>query len=43
VFVQMVIGMKLTDRLPMLAAAIAGFELFMFAQDEVSKWKGRRG
>jgi hypothetical protein len=43
VFVEMVLGMKLTDRLPMLAAAIAGFELFLFAHDEVNNWKRRRG
>jgi hypothetical protein len=43
VFVQMVLGMMLTDRLPMLAAAIAGFELFLFAQDELNKRKRRRG
>jgi hypothetical protein len=43
VFVQMAIGMKITDTLPMLAASIAGFELFLFAQDLVSKRKGRRG
>ena len=43
VFVQMAIGMKLSDTLPMLAASIAGFELFLFAQDVVNKRKGRRG
>jgi len=43
VFVQMAMGMKLTDTLPMLAASIAGFELFLFAQDVVNKRKGRRG
>jgi hypothetical protein len=43
VFVQMAMGMKITDTLPMLAASIAGFELFLFAQDLVSKRKGRRG
>ena len=43
VYVQMAIGMKITDTLPMLAASIAGFELFLFAQDLVNKRKGRRG
>ena len=43
VFVQMAIGMKLSDTLPMLAASIAGFELFLFAQDGGNKRKGRRG
>ena len=43
VFGQMLLGMKLTDRLPMLAAAIAGFELFLFAHDEVNKRRRRRG
>ena len=43
VFVQMALGMKITDTLPMLAASIAGFELFLFAQDVVNKRKGRRG
>jgi hypothetical protein len=43
VFVQIGVGMKVTDRLPMLAAAIAGFELFLFAQDELNKRKRRRG
>ena len=43
VFVQMAMGMKITDTLPMLAASIAGFELFLFAQDVVNKRKGRRG
>jgi hypothetical protein len=43
VFGEMVFGMKVTDTLPMLAAAIAGFELFLFAQDEVNKRKRRRG
>jgi hypothetical protein len=43
VFVQMATGMKITDTLPMLAASIAGFELFLFAQDLVNKRKGRRG
>ena len=43
VFVQMAMGMKLSDTLPMLAASIAGFELFLFAQDEVNKRRGRRG
>jgi hypothetical protein len=43
VFGQMVLGMKLTDRLPMLAAAIAGFELFLFAHEEVNKRWRRRG
>jgi len=27
----------------MLAASIAGFEMFLFAQDEVNKRKRRRG
>jgi hypothetical protein len=43
VFVQMAMGIKMTDTLPMLAASIAGFELFLFAQDEVNKRKRRRG
>ena len=42
-FVQMWMGMKITDTLPMLAASIAGFELFLFAQDLVNRRKGRRG
>ena len=43
VFVQMWMGVKITDTLPMLAASIAGFELFLFVQDEVNKRKRRRG
>ena len=43
VFVQMAMGMKLSGTLPMLAASIAGFELFLFAQDVVNKRRGRRG
>ena len=43
VFVQMALGVKMSDTLPMLAASIAGFELFLFAQDVVNKRKGRRG
>ena len=43
VFVQMWMGLKITDKLPMLAASIAGFEMFLFAQDEVNKRKRRRG
>ena len=43
VFVQMYLGMKVTDTLPMLAASIAGFELFLFAQDVANKRKRRRG
>jgi hypothetical protein len=42
-FGQMYLGYKLTDTLPMLAASIAGFELFLFAQDIVHKRKSRRG
>jgi hypothetical protein len=36
-------GIKITDTLPMLAASIAGFELFLFAQDVANKRKRRRG
>jgi hypothetical protein len=43
VFVQMALGRPVTDTLPMLVAAIAGFELFLFAQDVVAKRRGRRG
>jgi len=43
VFVQMAMGIKMSDTLPMLASSIAGFELFLFAQDMVNKRKGRRG
>ena len=43
VFVQMAMGVKLSDTLPMLAASISGFELFLFAQDVINKRKGRRG
>ena len=43
VFVQMAMGIKMSDTLPMLAASIAGFELFLFAQDVANKRKGRRG
>ena len=43
VFVQMWLGVKMSDTLPMLASSIAGFELFLFAQDMVNKRKGRRG
>ena len=43
VSVQMWMGAKITDTLPMLAASIAGFELFLFAQDEVHQRKRRRG
>jgi hypothetical protein len=43
VFGEMYLGYTVTDTLPMLAASIAGFELFLFAQDEVNKRKRRRG
>ena len=43
VFVQFALGVKVSGTLPMLAAAIAGFELFLFAQDEVNKRWRRRG
>jgi hypothetical protein len=43
VFGEMYLGSTVTDTLPMLAASIAGFELFLFAQDEVNKRRGRRG
>jgi hypothetical protein len=43
VFGEMGFGYKVTDTLPMLAASIAGFELFLFAQDIVLKRRGRRG
>jgi hypothetical protein len=43
VFGEMYLGYPVTDTLPMLAASIAGFELFLFAQDEVNKRRGRRG
>ena len=43
VFGEMSLGYTVTDTLPMLAASIAGFELFLFAQDEVNKRRGRRG
>ena len=43
VFVQMAMGVKLSDTLPMLAASISGFELFLFAQDVINKGECRRG
>jgi hypothetical protein len=43
VFVQMALGIRMSDTLPMLAASIAGFELILFGQDVVNKRKGRRG
>ena len=43
VFGELLLGYTVTDTLPMLAASIAGFELFLFAQDEVNKRRGRRG
>ncbi|MGZ5792560.1 MAG: hypothetical protein ACXWI7_10090, partial [Croceibacterium sp.] len=43
VFVQMALGVKMSDTLPMLAASIAGFELFLFGQDVANKRKRRRG
>lgn len=43
VFGEMYLGYKVTDTLPMLAASIAGFELFLFAQDIAHKRKSRRG
>jgi len=43
VFGEMGLGYAVTDTLPMLAASIAGFELFLFAQDIVNKRKSRRG
>jgi hypothetical protein len=43
VFGEMYLGYTVTDTLPMLAASIAGFELFLFAQDEVNKRRRRRG
>nr|WP_243415022.1 hypothetical protein [Altererythrobacter segetis] len=42
VFVQLGFGVKIGDTLPMLAASIAGFELFLFGQDIANKRK-RRG
>jgi hypothetical protein len=42
VFVQLALGVKISDTLPMLAASIAGFELFLFGQDVANKRK-RRG
>jgi hypothetical protein len=42
VFVQLYAGIKMSDTLPMLAASIAGFELFLFAQEIANKRK-RRG
>ncbi|HEY7808027.1 MAG TPA: hypothetical protein VIC34_12580 [Croceibacterium sp.] len=43
VFGELLLGYRVTDTLPMLAASIAGFELFLFAQDIVLKRRGRRG
>ena len=43
VFVQIWLGRTVTDTLPMLAASIAGFELYLFGQDQLDKWKRRRG
>ena len=43
VFVQMWLGVKMSDTLPMVAASIAGFEMFLFGQDVANKRKGRRG
>jgi hypothetical protein len=43
VFGELLLGYRVTDTLPMLAASIAGFELFLFAQDIVNKRKSRRG
>ena len=43
VFLQMYLGYAVTDTLPMLAAMIAGFELFLFAQDLRNKRRGRNG
>ena len=43
VFGEMSLGYAVTNTLPMLAASIAGFELFLFAQDIVNKRRGRRG
>jgi hypothetical protein len=43
VFVQMWMGIKMSDTLPMVAASIAGFEMFLFGQDVANKRKGRRG
>jgi len=43
VFGEMMLGYTVTDTLPMLAASIAGFELFLFTQDVVVKRRGRRG
>ena len=42
-FGAMMLGYTVTDTLPMLAASIAGFELFLFTQDVVVKRRGRRG
>ena len=43
VFVQIWLGRTVTDTLPMLAASIAGFELYLFGHDQLGKWKRRRG
>jgi apolipoprotein N-acyltransferase len=42
-FVSLYIGMKPSPMLPMLVAAIGGFELFLYAQDLWLKRKGSRG
>ena len=42
-FMLLAFGYRLNGMLPMLATSIAGFELFLFAQDVVSKRWRRRG
>ena len=43
VFIQMYLGRPVAEALPMLVAAIAGFELVLFAQDLIQRRRGRNG
>ena len=42
-FVLLAFGYRLNDVLPMLVAAIAGFELFMLGHDAFTRWRRRHG
>ena len=43
VAVQLWAGLPRSDTLPMLLAAVLGFDLFLFAQDMIHRLRRRRG
>jgi purine-cytosine permease-like protein len=42
-FAALVLGLKVSDLLPMLLTAIGGFEMFLYSQDVWLKRKSRNG